>query len=195
MDIQNPLSQRGSGRIQSNNSSATVKHYTTKPDDQSTLTQYFDGNPVITTNGYAIEERVYNESGYCEYIWYLDEQVNPCQRTNGAYGRHNLYENGRNVAYTYVYADGKPMISNGAATTTRRTFYPNGKVENEFYFDEKDDPIALSLGRYGVHKEYDELGRTRLTTYLGADGSKITTKKGINGCIIIQKPWSSLPFY
>jgi hypothetical protein len=37
LDIQNPLSQRGSGRI------------------QSTLTQYFDGNPVITTNGYAIE--------------------------------------------------------------------------------------------------------------------------------------------
>ena len=51
-------------------------------------------------------------------------------------------------------------------------------MESELYFDENDNPVALSLGQYGVHKEYDKAGQESVLTYLDADGNAINTHKG-----------------
>ncbi len=59
----------------------------------------------------------------------------------------------------------------------------NGKVENEFYFDGEGNPVSLSLGEYGVHKEYDDFGRNNLLTYLDVDGNPMITNKGYTSVV------------
>ena len=51
-------------------------------------------------------------------------------------------------------------------------------MESEYYFDDHEKPIALSLGEGGVHKEYDMNGQVAALTYLGADGDPCVTNKG-----------------
>ncbi len=141
-----------------------------------------DGKPMMIITGYAILLRSYNSSGQVEYEHYLDEKGKPTKRSNGAYGRYNEYENGLNTVVVYLGKDDKPTRVKSGYAIQKRTFYEDGqntgRVENDFYYDEVESPISLSLGQFGVHYEYDELGRKSVITYLDASGSPITTTLG-----------------
>ena len=141
-----------------------------------------DGSPVLISLGYSINERTFNQDNKAEWEAYLDTEGNPVKTRSLGYGRHNEYENGKNVLVTYLDENKNPMITRLGYAILRRTFYETdpwtGKVENEFYFDESDQPIALSLGQYGVHKEYDEFGRNNVLMYLDVDGQPMITEAG-----------------
>jgi len=142
-----------------------------------------EGNPVLIRSGYAIIERTFNQDNQVEWEMYFDTEGNPVKTKSIGYGSHKEYnENGRNTLIVYVDENKKPIITRLGYAILYRTFYEEGpwtgKVENELYFDEQDQPIALPLGQYGVHKEYDEYGRNNILTYLDIKGQPMITKEG-----------------
>ncbi len=142
------------------------------------------GNPIVMASGYATEEREYNENRQVVAVRYCDAEGNPARTPSYGYGRRYEYgEDGRARRIIYVDASGAPMMTGQGYAIVSRNYYntegpENGKVESEFYFDEAGNPVSLSLGQYGVHKEYDESGRESLWTYLDAAGNPTVTNKG-----------------
>ena len=138
--------------------------------------------PVIISDGYAIEERVY-DNNHMRAVYYLDASGTPVLTISG-YGKAYEYNVDDKISkITCLDSSGQSMIASFGYASVTRNYYKttgqdNGKVESEFYFDEGGSPIALSLGQYGVHKEYDENGKEALITYLDADGNPIITNKG-----------------
>ena len=143
-----------------------------------------DGEPIIMANGYAIEEREFNPNGQIAMVRYLDNQGKPVNTPLYGYGQINEYdENGRNCRIIYINNSGEPAMTGLGYAIVSRHFYEsegpeNSKVESEFYFNEHGEPISLSLGQYGVHKEYDEYDRQSVWTYLDAEGKPMVTNKG-----------------
>ena len=75
------------------------------------------------------------------------------------------------------------MMTEQGFATTNQTFYQsdgieNGRVEYEFYYDDKGQPISLSLGQYGIHKAYNQDGLEDEIIYLDMKGNPIITNKG-----------------
>ena len=144
-----------------------------------------DDIPICTTNGYAIEERSYNENGQVTFVRYYDTEGNPVLTPSYGYGKINEYsDNGKISRIIYVDASGAPMMTGQGFASIVRNYYAtdgmgNSKVESEFYFDEKGIPVSLSLGQFGVYKKsYDEYGRESILTYLDASGKPSVTNKG-----------------
>lgn len=151
--------------------------------DRITVVSYqdIDGNPVIIPDGYSKEIRDYHDNSII--IMYYDAQDQPVCTASFGYGRINEYdENGKIYKTTCLDTDGEPMMTRQGYAIIIREYYKdgpeNGKIKNEFYFDQKGKPVALSLGQYGVCKGYDESGRENAITYLDADGKPIVTNKG-----------------
>lgn len=155
-------------------------------DGNNVRNTYLDQNGALFSmpDGYAIDTRKYDQKGRITEIRYFDKDNMPCNTYSYGYGRINEYdENGNNIKISYIDLSGKPMLTRVGYASVIRSFYntdnlSNGKIEYEFYFDEKEQPIELSLGQYGVHKEYDENGQNNVQTYLDSQGNPIITKKG-----------------
>lgn len=142
-----------------------------------------DGNPLNAGMGYATEERAFNDDKQITSVRYKDASGMPVLTSLYGYGKLIEYDdNGKIYKTTYVDISGKPMITNIGYASVVHYYYTTGeyanKVEHELYLDEKDCPIKLSLGQYGVHKEYDECGRETVLTYLDALGNPLVTNKG-----------------
>lgn len=140
--------------------------------------------PVMTHSGYAIQEKEYNDNNQVVMMKFLDTDGNLVCTASYGYGRIYEYdENGNNSKQIYCDASGKPMITKLGYASVTRNYYvdegpENGKVESEFYFDEEGAPKPLSLGQYGVHIEYNELGQEAKKTYLDATGNPMITNIG-----------------
>ena len=163
---------------------AVLRQYNEKGDNIRNTYLDNEYNPIMTHSGYAIQEREYNDNNRVVTVRYLDTEGNPVCTASYGYGRIYEYdENGNNSKQTYCDASGKPMITKlGYASVTRKYYVDegpeNGKVESEFYFDEEGASKPLSLGQYGVHIEYNELGQKAKITYLDATGNPMITNKG-----------------
>ncbi len=142
------------------------------------------GNPFVTLSGYAIVERQYNSSNQLISERYYNAEGQPAISTSDAYGKINIFGDDGEIRRTiYIDASDNPVMTKQGYAIISFSYYTsdgpeNGKVENEFYFDEKNNPVSLSLGEYGVHKEYDDLGRINVLTYLDADGNPMITHTG-----------------
>lgn len=142
-----------------------------------------DGKSLIISKGYATVKRFYNDRGLVEKELFYDTDEYPIKSRYDGYGIYRYYDdNSRNTLIVYVDESGNPMIAGNGYAEIRRSFYEEGnyvgKVKDEYYFDEYDQPVTLSLGQSGLHKEYDELGRTCVLTYLDAIGNPVKTTKG-----------------
>ncbi len=151
----------------------------------NTRTTYLnrDGEPMITVNGYAVEKYEYNDKGLLHFVRYYDVEMNPIMSPLYGYGEKYEYDEEGNLdSITFIDADDVPMVTKLGYCCVVRTYYSSGaykgKVESEMYFDESGKPISLSLGQYGVRKEYDNYGRASVFTYLGITGEPIVTNKG-----------------
>ena len=142
-----------------------------------------DKNPVIITAGYSIETHFFNEKGELEKVYYLDANENPINTPNYGYGSYKKYnDKGENIITVYLDADNLPMRTNQGYAIKHMEYYENdklkGKYRRAFFFDVDEKPIALSLGQYGMYKEYDDYGRDILITYLDQDGKPARTNSG-----------------
>lgn len=138
--------------------------------------------PINISKGYGVVTCVYDAKGRKVSEWYFDVNGEPAISKSGYHGILNGYENGRKVMVTYLDKSGQPVISKSGYAILRRTYYEEepyaGKVAYERYYDEKDEPVAISLGQCGVHNEYDENGRLAALTYLDADGKPVMSSLG-----------------
>lgn len=163
---------------------ALLREYDEKGNNIRTTYLNQNGEPVIMANGYAIEEKEYNDKGIVEAVWYYDVAMNPI--LTPLYGYGELYErnmDGKIEKITYVDDSGTPVLTKQGYASVRRTYYSSDglgkdKVKSEMYFGEKGDPIQLSLGQYGVQKEYDQYGRISELIYLDINGKPFVTNKG-----------------
>lgn len=148
-----------------------------------------DGKPMIMANGYAIEEREYNDRKQEVSVRYYGTEGEPIQTSLYGHGKINEYnENGEICRITYIDTSGVPMMTKTGYAIVIRNYYKfkgseYGNVESEFYFDEEGNPVSLFLGEYGIHKEYDDLGRNNVLTYLDADGNPMITNRGYTSII------------
>ena len=134
--------------------------------------------PILNTSGYSTRVRVFQDGNMVEE-WYKGTDGEPVVAKSGVYGRLNSWENGRNTVITYVDADGKPCNNKSGYAELRRTYYEEGpiagKIKDQYYFDATGAPVCLAKGQYGIHNEYDELGRTVRIDDLALDGSVISS--------------------
>lgn len=148
-----------------------------------------DNNPTDTYYGYAIEEREYNEKGQIIKVKYYNTAGEPVLTSQYGYGKINEYDNNSKLSRTiFISNTEKPMKTKQGYASIRYNYYSNdsienGRVESEYYFDEYENPVSLSLGQFGVHKEYDENGLESILSYLDADGNLIQTNKGYSTVI------------
>jgi len=132
--------------------------------------------PVMIKSGYATIVKSYNATGYVETEMYYDTDGEPVKSRNKVFGCLKEYnEIGRNVRLTYLDQNHNPIMSGQGFAIICKSYYETGelagKVKDEYYFDETGLPINLSLGQYGIHKEYDQFGRENLITYLDIHGN------------------------
>ena len=141
-----------------------------------------DGQPMLNTSGYCFWIRSFNEDGKIEYEHYYGIDGRAVKHSNGSCGKFREYEYGRNTEIVYLDADDNPVTINSGYAIVRRTYYETSvnedRIENEFYFDINETPVALRYGQYGIHYDYDELGRKETLTYLDASGSPMATNLG-----------------
>lgn len=141
-------------------------------------------NPSMIFYGYAIEKREYNNKRQNIAVRYYDTEGNPVQTPYYGYGKLNDYdENGKIVKTVYIDDNGSPMMTKQGYSIVKYTYYSSDNynhdhVEYEFYYDDKNEPVALSLGQYAVHKAYDEYGQESEIIYLDSKGLPFVTKKG-----------------
>ena len=141
-------------------------------------------DPVLISQGYAVEERIFNECGQQISSKYLDTEGKPVlSRYNGFGARYEYDDRGHRVKITYLDEEGEPLILSSGYCSVVREYYEtdgpeNGKVRKEYYFLPGEVPVSLSLGQYGIYKEYDVNGQNSLVTYLDADGCPMVTNKG-----------------
>ncbi len=143
-----------------------------------------DRKPVPNTGCYAIEERVFNDKNEIILVRYCDTEGNQvCSRSYGYAKRNEYDENGNVSGITFLDQFGEPMMTRLGYAKIKQLYYPpdsldKNRIEYEFYFDENDQPVSLSLGQYGVHKEYNREGLNSALIYLDAKGNPLVTTKG-----------------
>ena len=143
-----------------------------------------ESKPIRTIYGYAMEDRVYNDAGRLEYVYYYDPDGNPATTYSYGHGYRNEYdENGNVCRITYLNISGEPTKTGQGYASVVRSYYSDespysDKVKDELYFDENGDPVSLSLGEYGVHREYNEIGWNSVITYLDVNGNPAANNQG-----------------
>ena len=142
-----------------------------------------DNLPVMTVYGFSDVFLTFYDNGKIKTEKYYDPSCKPVCTYLYGYGLLNEYdESGNIIRITYQNEKDEPMMVGLGYAIVKKYYYlsgtGNGKVESEFYFDETEKPIALSLGQYGIHKEYNENGQESVLTYLDKEGNPIITTKG-----------------
>ncbi len=189
--------EKGKPGQQASGHYALLKEY--DGDNHNCKTTYLGINlePILNTSGYSSWVRTYNERGYTKKESYYDVEGSLVETSGGYYGRQFSYEGNRNTEITYTDQSGDPVMTESGYAILKRTFYVNGKVQNEFYYDTEDQPVALKNGEYGVHREYNEEGRTSVITYLDFAGEPMTSRAGYSTIHItyFQNPVIQIDMY
>lgn len=143
-----------------------------------------DQNPVICYEGYAIIEETYDDVNNAKTIFYYDDKGKPVNTPLFGFGKRSEYNGeGKIHKITYLNNLNEPMVTDIGYASVVYSYYSDesqqtDKVEYEYYFDALGEPIALALGEYGVHKEYDNDGNNSVITYLDRNGNPTITNEG-----------------
>lgn len=176
--------EKGDPISRSNGYYAMLREYDERGNNTRIIYMNRNCEPMIMANGYAIEEREYNEKRQIIAERYYDVDGNPILTPLYGYGeRYDYNQNGKVYKITYINDSGVPMITKQGYASVIREYYPldgprGNLVEKEMYFDEQGTPICLTLGQFGVHKEYDKYGRISVLTYLDIVGKTVSSSKG-----------------
>ena len=110
-----------------------------------------NGQPVLCSYGYAIKEYKRDADGNITGEFYFDTQGNPTKSSLGEYGQlYKRDEKGRINQITYLDENGKEATNNASYTILKRTYYRDGNINTDMYFDNVGNSVALSKGQYGI---------------------------------------------
>lgn len=139
---------------------------------------YLDMNkePIMCGLGFAILYRTYYESGKnigkIRDEFYFDLNNEPICLSLGQFGLHREYDEfGREICFTYLDADGSPVMTKDGYATIKRTYYDDDSLKMKQYYDEKGNPIELPGGYYGFRIENGE------TIYIDSEGNDLFNLK------------------
>ena len=170
--IEEYFTEKGEPVIQDSGHYALKRKY--NENGQDIEITYLDkyGNPALNKMGYVIVKRRYNTKGKVEYERYYDKEGNCVKHRYEGYGRcYEYYEESGERAIIHLGYDDKPTLIDTGYSKVIQSFWKDGKVKTELYYDIDNQPISLELGQYGVYKEYDKNGRNCLITYLDKSGN------------------------
>lgn len=136
-------------------------------------------NPCRNTWNYTTIRRTFNADGKKEKETFYDENGKRARHLSDEYGRYFEYdyETGQ-TSITYLGIDDKPTCKRIGYSKVIRSYWENGKIKTDLYYDVDGQPIKLSLGQYGIYREYDDFGQEKLITYLDASGQPMMTIQG-----------------
>ncbi len=155
-------------------------------DDEGFTITYIDmnGDPVNLLIGYCKEKHRFIGQKKIETISYYAKNGKQVYSLSDGYIKQNEYdEGGRIISTSYLDEYGKFLKTRRGYSRICFSYYTPDDIENkeiiyEFYYDELGNPISLSLGQYGVCKEYFQAGKEIMITYINSDGEPIITSKG-----------------
>lgn len=173
------LDEKGEPALQPDGHYALRRTYNDK--GQNIETTYLDAqlNPCRNTWNYTTIRRTFNADGKKEKETFYDENGKRARHLSDEYGRYFEYdyETGQ-TSITYLGIDDKPTCKKIGYSKVIRSYWENGKIKTDLYYDVNGLPIKLSLGQYGIYREYDDFGREKLITYLDASGQPMMTSQG-----------------
>lgn len=118
------------------------------------------------SQGYASKIYIRDSEGTIIGEFYYDVHGNPAKSSLGEYGQ--LYERDdrfRVIQITYVDQHGNPFLNKYGYSILKRTYYKDGTICTEMYYDANEKPVALKKGQYGI-KTYNDC-----TLYLDKNGN------------------------
>ena len=148
-------------------------------DGYCTSMTYINQNhkPMKCSQGYASKIYKRDSEGTIIGEFYYDVYGNPTKSSLGEYGQ--LYERDdqfRVTQITYVDQNGDPCKNHYNYSILKRTYYKDGTINTEMYYDATGKPIALKKGQYGI-KNYNDC-----SLYLDKHGNiQISIDNMLNG--------------
>lgn len=122
--------------------------------------------PMNCSQGYATKIYKRDNEGTITGEFYYDTNGQPTRSSLGEYGQ--LYKRDdqfRVIQITYVDQDGNPCKNQSGYSILKRTYYKDGTICTEMYYDANEKPVALKKGQYGI-KTYNDC-----TLYLDKNGN------------------------
>lgn len=142
-----------------------------------------NGNIQLAADvGYAT--MITKKRGTCAIEYYYDEKGNPIRKYAGYSAMLREYdERGRVYHISYLDEYEKPIIVLYGYSDKYYTFYDNGKIKTEKYYNAIGDPICTQLYGYGILYEYKE-NNEEIITYLNDKDESMMTGLGYAKVII-----------
>lgn len=112
--------------------------------------------PMNCSQGYASKIYKRDSEGTIVQEFYYDVHGNPAKSSFGEYGQ--LYERDdqfRVIQITYVDQEGNPCKNQSGYSIQKRTYYKDGTICTEMYYDVNDKPVSLKKGQYGIQRYHD----------------------------------------
>lgn len=159
--------------------SSSLKEVVTRGENTLRI-DYVNEQGVIS---FAVDKQyatmVITTEGDSQIVEYFDANGNPARQRMGQYALYRqLDELGRIWKVTFLGINKEPIICSNGYASYIRTFYENGNIKAEYYLDELDNPIRTGPYGYGSWREYDELNRNTILTYLDENDHPVVTTQG-----------------
>lgn len=121
-------------------------------------------------DGISTYIREYDADGNIVYQFHVDAEGNGIADANGAAGYRRTYDNRHRVLTDGVIGmDGELMMTASGYAEIRRV-YQDGRVAEQWYYDEKGEPVRREAGYAAFRRTYDQDGRILTVTYLDEEG-------------------------
>ena len=143
-----------------------------------------DGNPVKNAEGYAKVRYDYDLSDITSaekyFRYYLDEEGNPTQALNDAWGQTMVYYPiTRLHTLTYVDRNGIAMMTKDGYATLEYEEDENGNKPREWYYDEIHAAVNCADGYASVERGFDSEGRLISERYSDRYNRRTNNKDGV----------------
>ena len=111
---------------------------------------------INCSQGYATKIYKRDNEGTIIGEFYYDVHGNPAKSSLGEYGQLYVRDNQfRVIQITYVDQYGNPCKNQSGYSILKRTYYKDGTICTEMYYDANENPIALKKGQYGIQRYND----------------------------------------
>lgn len=122
--------------------------------------------PMNCSQGYATKIYKRESEGTITGEFYYDVHGNPAKSSLGEYGQLYVRDDQfRVIQITYVDQYGNPCLNKYGYSILKRTYYKDGTICTEMYYDANEKPVALKKRQYGI-KTYNDC-----TLYLDKNGN------------------------
>ena len=145
-----------------------------------------DGAPALNEEGYAgiLYDYDLSNATSAEKYWqyYQDENLNPTQARNGAWGRLEVYYPVTRIhTVTYLGEDEAPVMTSDGYAILEYEQDEDGNMTYEGYYDTIKAPINCAEGYASVERGYDGSGRLISERYLDRYNKLTNNRDGVAG--------------